>query len=70
MPVYHVIPRNSALSDLLSPSDAVFVTHDLDAARKYANHLHELNSEHYHVVKVDHVWTTMTVGELMKEPVK
>ena len=68
MASYHVIPRDSALSAQSLLSDAVFVTHDSYAARKYAYYLHQQNGEHYQVIAIETVWTTMTLGELMKEP--
>lgn len=64
MSAYHVVPSESA-----SLADAVFVTHDSYEARKRADALHQKDGQHYHVVKIETVWTTQTLEDAMNEKV-
>lgn len=62
MAVYHVVPCNGALL-----ADSVLVTHDSYEARVCADALQQKHGQHYNVVKIEIVWTTVTLAELMDE---
>lgn len=69
MKTYYVVPCDfTAATPLLSSAGAaVHVLHSLSAAKEAADQLHAENGKHYHVIKIETVWTTTTLAELIKE---
>ena len=59
--MWYVVPHGAAISidtkeRFDSPNDAA----------EHAHALHQLHGDHYHVVKVQVVWTTQTLAEAME----
>jgi hypothetical protein len=60
--MYYIVKHGEVLS-----TTADLSTHNLAAARAAADDLHERTGDHYHVIKVETVWTTTTLADLMTE---
>lgn len=62
MAKYYIVPRNEQL-DISNNYEA----YDINDARRFADRLHEKTGDHYHVVKVETVWSTTTLADLLAE---
>lgn len=60
--MYYIVKHGEVLS-----TTADLCTSSRDAAVQAAEHCHELTGDHYHVLKVETVWTTKTLAEAMEE---
>lgn len=60
--MYYIVKHGEVLS-----TNADISTHNLAAAKAAADELHKTTGDHYHVLKVETVWTTKTLDETMKE---
>jgi hypothetical protein len=60
--MYYIVKHGEVLSTIADIS-----THNLAAAKQVAYELHNLHGDHYHVIKVETVWTTKTIDEAIKE---
>jgi hypothetical protein len=59
--MYYIVKRGEVLSTIADLS-----THNLAAAKEKADALHASFGDHWHVVKVETVWSTTTLGDLIK----
>ena len=59
--MYYIVKHGETISTVADIS-----TSSRDAARQAAEHLHETTGDHYHVIKVETVWTTKTLAEAME----
>lgn len=60
--MYYIVKHGEVIS-----TTADLCTHNLAAAKSAADELHELTGDHYHVIKVQTVWTTKTMAEALSE---
>lgn len=60
--MYYIVKHGETLS-----TTADLSTSNRDAATQAADHLYETTGDHYHVLKVETVWTTKTLAEAMEE---
>lgn len=59
--MYYIVKHGETLS-----TTADICTSNRDAAKQAAEHLHETTGDHYHVIKVETVWTTKTLAEALE----
>ena len=57
----HIVKHGETLS-----TTADICTSNRDAAKQAAEHLHETTGDHYHVIKVETVWTTKALAEALE----
>jgi hypothetical protein len=60
--MYYIVKHGEVLSTI-----ADICTLSLAAAKRTADEMHERTGDHYHVVKIQTVWTTKTLAEAMGE---
>ncbi len=59
--MYYIVKHGETLS-----TTADISTSSRDAAKQAAEHLHETNGDHYHVIKLETVWTTKALAEALE----
>ena len=59
--MYYIVKHGETISTVADIS-----TSSRDAAKQAAEHLHETTGDHYHVIKVETVWTTKTLAEALE----
>ena len=59
--MYYIVKHGETLS-----TTADICTSSRDAAKQAAEHLHETTGDHYHVIRVETVWTTKTLAEALE----
>jgi hypothetical protein len=60
--MYYIVKQGEVLSTVADRS-----TFLLRAAKEAADHLHKTTGDHYRVLKVETVWTTTTMADLLNE---
>ena len=60
--MYYIVKHGEALNTFTD-----LCTHNLAAARAAADDLHTRTGDHYHAIKVETVWTTTTLADLLNE---
>jgi hypothetical protein len=60
--MYYIVKHGETLNTI---ADAC--THHLAAAKAAADDLHSRTGDHYHVIKVETVWTTTTLNDILNE---
>lgn len=63
--MWYIIPREQTLSEAFAESPEGF--NDLASARAKADAMHKSFGKHYQVIKLQTVWSTMTLGDLLEE---
>ncbi len=63
--MWYVIPHNKSIAEHLAQSQSGF--NNFGEAREKADFLRAETGNHYHVIKIQTVWTTKTIEEAMKE---
>jgi hypothetical protein len=59
--MYYIVKHGETLS-----TTADICTSNRDAAKQAAEHLHETTGDHYHVIRVETVWTTKDLAEALE----
>lgn len=65
MATFYIVPRGDQL-DMSNHPDFSFIR----SAQQYADRMHEKTGKHFHIIKVEHVWSTTTLADLMAEEVR
>jgi hypothetical protein len=60
--MYYIVKHGETLSTTADVS-----TSSREAAKQAAEHLNETTGDHYHVIKVETVWTTKSLAEALLE---
>ena len=63
--MWYVIPHNKTIAEVLAPNPSAFL--NFSDARDKAEFLRKETGIHYHVIKIQTVWTTKTLHEAMQE---